>query len=64
MDSNSYLKELKVQLEADERELSQVDVLIKTLKDAGESTADLENQQRKIKESITRWKNAISKNLK
>ena len=64
MDSNSYLKDLKSQLEDDEKTLMDVDVLIKTMKDAGETTATLENQQRTIRAKIAKWTKAIDKNLR
>lgn len=63
MDSNAYLKNLKSELESDEAELKQVDILIQTMKDGGESTADLENKQRAIKAKIAKWKKALDKNI-
>ena len=63
MDSKGFLKELKSQLEEDEKELSEVDRLIKTMKDAGENTAQLEATQRQLRSKIDRWKKAIDKNV-
>jgi|SaaInlStandDraft_2_1057019.scaffolds.fasta_scaffold145438_2 hypothetical protein len=64
MDSNNFLKELKSQLDSDEAELKQVDILIKTMKDAGESVSDLENKQRTILAKIKKWRTALDKNIR
>lgn len=64
MDANEILKSFKKELDDDKKELGQVDILIKTAKDAGENTLALEQTQSKIKISIKRWEDAIMKNIK
>lgn len=64
MASKDILKEYHAQLEADEKEILDVDLLLKTARDAGEPLADLENTQRTIKARIAKWKTALKANMK
>ena len=64
MASKDILKEYHAQLEQDEKEILDVDLLLKTARDAGEPLAELENTQRIIKARIAKWKTALKANMK
>lgn len=64
MATQDILKEYYAQLVRDEKELLDVDLLLKTARDAGEPLADLEQTQRAIKVRMDKWKTALKNNMK
>ena len=64
MATKDILKEYLAQIERDEKELLDVDLLLKTARDAGEPLAELEQTQRTVKARIEKWKTALKANIK
>lgn len=59
MDAKEHLQSIKLQLDQDEKDLEQLDILIKVAEKAGENVLEQKRQQAQIRNRIKQWREAL-----